>query len=188
MVFLDHRCIAGRSCNAISYFKNVTGLHYHFNFVLSGSPPDQSYFADFIELNSTRRSIHVGNLSCDDAGGKVQKFLRNDMYQSVKPWIEDLLNAPQGYKILMYTGQLDAFVSSAQTDNFIRSLNWRGAVEFSQAPRKIWRVGKDIAGYAKSHSSFIQLVVRNAGRLVPYDQPKWSFDMINRFTSGKIFG
>jgi carboxypeptidase C (cathepsin A) len=29
--------------------------------------------------------------------------------------------------------------------------------------------------------------VRNAGHMVPYDQPKWSFDLINRFTSGKPF-
>lgn len=117
----------------------------------------------------------------------MEKFLRNDMYQSVKPWIEDLLDAPEGYKILMYSGQLDIIVASTLTDNFIRTLRWNGANAFSKTQRNIWRVGKDIAGYAKSYGNFTQVIVRNAGHMVPYDQPKWSFDMINRFTAGKLF-
>ena len=48
-------------------------------------------------------------------------------------------------------------------------------------------VGTSLAGYSKTSGNFTQLLVRNAGHMVPYDQPKWSFDLINRFTSGKPF-
>jgi len=171
-----------------SYFKNVTGLDFYFNFLMTSSPPDQNYYTNFLQLDSTRRSIHVGTLNFSDLGGKVEKYLRNDMYQSVKPWIEDLLDAPQNYRILMYSGQLDIIVASTLTDNFISTLKWSGADAFSKAERKLWKVGADLAGYAKSYKNFAQVIVRNAGHMVPYDQPKWSFDMINRFTAGKPFG
>jgi vitellogenic carboxypeptidase-like protein len=171
----------------VSYFKNVTGLDFYFNFLLTASPEDQNYYSSFVQLPSTRRSIHVGNVSYNDLGGNVEKYLRNDMYQSVKPWIQELLDAPEQYQILMYSGQLDIIVASTLTDSFIRSMKWNGSDSFQQQPRKIWRVGKDIAGYAKNYGSFTQVIVRNAGHMVPYDQPKWAFDMINRFTAGKPF-
>ena len=49
------------------------------------------------------------------------------------------------------------------------------------------RVGKELAGYSKKVGNLVQVLVRNAGHMVPYDQPRWAFDMINRFTSGKDF-
>ena len=48
-------------------------------------------------------------------------------------------------------------------------------------------IGDDLAGYVKEVGDFTQVLVRNAGHMVPYDQPKWSFDLINRWTSGKKF-
>ena len=36
--------------------------------------------------------------------------------------------------------------------------------------------------------NFRQVMVRNAGHILPYDQPKWAFDMIQRFVAGKSFG
>lgn len=48
-------------------------------------------------------------------------------------------------------------------------------------------VSNRLAGYVKTVKNFTQVLVRNAGHMVPYDQPKWAFDMITRFTSGKKF-
>lgn len=51
----------------------------------------------------------------------------------------------------------------------------------------IRHVGNDLAGYSKQVGNFTQVLVRNAGHMVPYDQPKWAFDLITRFTKGKPF-
>ena len=48
-------------------------------------------------------------------------------------------------------------------------------------------VGGELAGYAKEVGNFTQVLIRNAGHMVPYDQPKFAFDLINRFTRGKKF-
>ena len=44
-----------------------------------------------------------------------------------------------------------------------------------------------LAGYSKAVQNFTHVLVRNAGHMVPYDQPKWAFDMISRWVRGKDF-
>ena len=48
-------------------------------------------------------------------------------------------------------------------------------------------VGDQLAGYSKTVKNFTQVLVRNAGHMVPYNQPKWAFDLIQRWTSNKKF-
>ena len=64
-----------------------------------------------------------------------------------------------------------------------------GAVRpsWQEARRSKWHVGDELAGYAKSVGNLTVALVRNAGHMVPHDQPLWAFDLINRFTSGKPF-
>ena len=56
-----------------------------------------------------------------------------------------------------------------------------------QAPRNRWCVGEDIAGYYKSAGLLTEVLVRNAGHMVPADQPRWAYDLITRFAKGKAF-
>jgi vitellogenic carboxypeptidase-like protein len=88
---------------------------------------------------------------------------------------------------LIYNGQLDVIIAWPLTENFITSMKWSGAKNYTKTDRQQWHVGSDLAGYVKQIGDFTQVLVRNAGHMVPYDQPKWAFDLINRFTSGKKF-
>ncbi len=49
------------------------------------------------------------------------------------------------------------------------------------------RVDGELAGYVKEVDNLTQVLVRNAGHMVPYDQSKWAMDLINRFVKGKAF-
>ena len=91
-------------------------------------------------------------------------------------------------KVLIYNGQLDVIIPYAATDNFVNHLQWRGAEEYSTSARRIWKVRGEVAGYARQVRNFRQVMVRNAGHILPYDQPVWAFDMIMRFVEGKSFG
>ena len=53
--------------------------------------------------------------------------------------------------------------------------------------RTKWYVAEELAGYAKHVGNLTVVLVRNAGHMVPHDQPLWALDLINRFTSGKPF-
>ncbi len=68
--------------------------------------------------------------------------------------------------------------------------DWKYSKEFASAKRSIWKVAnndKEIAGYAKNYANFTQVVLRNSGHIVPFDQPRAALDMINRFINSLAF-
>ena len=91
------------------------------------------------------------------------------------------------FRVMIYNGQLDVIIAWPLTESFITTLNWSANHNYTGTIRSQWHVGDDLAGYVKQVGDFTQVLVRNAGHMVPYDQPKWSFDLINRWTSGKKF-
>ena len=90
-------------------------------------------------------------------------------------------------QVLIYNGQLDVIIPYAQTENFLNALEWSGKYIYAMAPREIWKVQDDVAGYVRKAKNLTQVMVRNAGHILPYDQPKWAFDMIQRFVQDKDF-
>ncbi|XP_061722240.1 venom serine carboxypeptidase-like [Cydia pomonella] len=164
-----------------SYFKNYTGFDNYYNF-LKTSEVDITIFAKLLQDDKARESIHVGNLPFH-SGKEVQLHLALDILKSVAPYVKTLLSH---YRILIYNGQLDIIVAYPLTEKFLQNLDFSSAEEYKTAPRKIWRVGDEVAGYRKRAGNLTELLVRNAGHMVPHDQPKWAFDMITRFIQGKM--
>ena len=174
----------GDKINGPSYFTNVTGSTYYFNFLQMSSPPDFELYPKYLDGGEVRAAIHVGDRPFNN-GSVVEDFLLEDIMQSAKPDVEAILDA--GYKVLLYGGQLDIIVAYPLTVNFVSSLEWKRAGEFAGAARRPWRVGEEIAGYVQEGGNLQLVMVRGAGHMVPYDRPKWAFDMISRFTGGKPF-
>ncbi|XP_023329196.1 probable serine carboxypeptidase CPVL isoform X2 [Eurytemora carolleeae] len=117
-----------------SLFTNMTGYTNYFNFLRPEQPKDFEYFTAYLEQESTRKGIHVGNLSFSDEALVVEKHLLQDMMQSVKPALEELLDS--GYKVLIYNGQLDIIVATSLTVNMVNNLDWKGKEDFQKAERK----------------------------------------------------
>ena len=64
---------------------------------MSKEPKDFDYFHKWLLKPESRKAIHVGNRTFDGASIRVYEDLYDDMFKSVKPWIEDLLDAD--YKV-----------------------------------------------------------------------------------------
>lgn len=75
------------------------------------------------------------------------------------------------------------------TLNFINSIPWDGANALFGVERIIWRNKKthEPAGYVRQVQNFTEILVRNAGHLLIYDQPENAYDMIDRFINDKPF-
>lgn len=106
-----------------------------------------------------------------------------DVMQSVGPWIKNLLSE---YRILFYNGQLDIIVAYPLTVNFLEHLQFDSAQQYKSARRSIWRVGTDVAGYVKKAGNLTEVLVRNAGHMVPSDQPVWALELITSFTRNRF--
>ncbi|XP_050304830.1 venom serine carboxypeptidase-like [Anthonomus grandis grandis] len=161
--------------NSETLFKKYTGFSTYFNYLFN-SESDESY-ATFLETPAVRKGIHVGNLTQDS--DQVKDNLRLDVVKSIAPWVVELLNQ---YRVLFYNGQLDIIVAYPTTVNFIKNLNFSAAEEYKTAPRIKWRIdGNIIAGYSKTAGNLTEVLVRNAGHMVPTDQPEWAYDLVYKF-------
>ncbi|VVC91931.1 unnamed protein product [Leptidea sinapis] len=165
-----------------SYFRDFTGFNTYYNFLFDKDNTDMSILIDLLNNDKVRSSVHVGRLPFN-SGKDVQINLAEDILQSVAPYISTLLNF---YRMLFYNGQLDIIVAYPLTENFLRNLNFSSNYEYKLALRKIWRVEGEIAGYYKKAGNLTEVLVRNAGHMVPHDQPKWAMDLMTMFIENKL--
>jgi vitellogenic carboxypeptidase-like protein len=170
-----------------SLFKNLTGFTTYFNYLHSSDDgADDKAMAEFLKRPDVRKAIHVGKNTFHglDEPNKVEEYLKNDVMKSVTNYLSELLHA---YKVVIYNGQLDIIVAYPLTENMLHKLNFDHAADYKKAPRYIWKVDGEVAGYVKEAGNLVDVLVRNAGHMVPHDQPKWAFDLLSRLFSKKSF-
>jgi vitellogenic carboxypeptidase-like protein len=98
--------------------------------------------------------------------------------------------ADANYSVLIYNGQLDIIIAVPLTMEWVDQLIWRGTEELRQAPRNIWKVADsdpEVAGYVKTanNNRFFLAMIRNAGHMVPYDQPRAALNLLERFLAAQ---
>ncbi|KAJ8710981.1 hypothetical protein PYW07_008223 [Mythimna separata] len=166
-----------------SIFTNLTGFNFYFNYLHTKDYTQYEDFGPMLQKTAVRKMIHVGNLPFHN-GTEVEKHLKQDVMKSVAPWISELLDH---YYVVIYNGQLDIIVAYPLTVNYLKNLNFTGAEDYKTAKRYVWKVDGEVAGYVKQAGKLVEILVRNAGHMVPGDQPKWALDLITRFTHEKTF-
>lgn len=173
--------------NKSTIFHTLTNFTNYFNYLVPVADNSSDVLMQHLFNNTSfRKAVHLGNATfhSDD---KVETFLKNDVMSSVKVWIEILVNSTYpAYRVLFYNGQLDIIVAYPLTINFLKTLDWNGKEEYKTAKRSIWYHENDIAGFVKKVNNIYEVLVRNAGHMVPSDQPEWALDLITKFTHGLI--
>lgn len=171
--------------NHTSLFKNITGFDNYFNYLVSNDTNTELiYMGSYIQRTDVRAALHVGNTSFSGENPEVEINLAEDVMQSVAPWVSELLS---NYRVLIYNGQLDIIVAYPLTVNYLKNLQFSGADVYKTAPRYQWWVNGELAGYVKHAGNLTEVLVRNAGHMVPGDQPQWALDLITRFTYRKSY-
>lgn len=135
----------------------------------------------FLKDPRIKKALHVGDKNFDSSG--VEEHMQIDIMQSVAPWISTLLDH---YRVLFYNGQLDVIIGYPLTENFLKNLKFKGDKEYKTANRQTWYVSNNLAGYVKKAGNLTEVMVRNAGHLVPEDQPEWSYDLISKFVENRL--
>jgi carboxypeptidase C (cathepsin A) len=93
-----------------------------------------------------------------------------------------------GARVLIYAGEFDFICNWLGNHAWTEALVWPGQTAFNAAANKTWTVGGDYAGTFQAAQNLTFLKVRNAGHMVPHDQPKNSLDMLNRHIQSRPFG
>lgn len=89
-------------------------------------------------------------------------------------------------------GQFDAQDGVAGTNAWIKRLRWHHTDEFERQEGQLWYVQPSdgataaAAGWRRSVSTLTQVVVRNAGHMVPRDQPQAALVMMQAWVESVL--
>lgn len=162
-------------------FHNMTGLNDYDNFLNTNAPESFDWYGPFCNQPEVQTALHTGKVQFPNNPGTCEKHLLADFMVSFQAEIALLMD---NYPVLIYSGQTDVIIGPALTEAFLPLVPWKGQAALNAADRSVWRVKDDdveVAGYAIQVENFSYVIIRNAGHIAPYDQPRACRDMIERF-------
>ncbi|GMF28019.1 unnamed protein product [Phytophthora fragariaefolia] len=109
-------------------------------------------------------------------------------YLSMDKSLSNLLDA--GIRVLLYAGDADILCNVYATEATAKKLNWSGAPGFNAVLERPYLVPLETTkniGTVQSYSQLTFVKVRNAGHMVPADQPEVALDMITKFIRNQTF-
>lgn len=146
---------------------------------------DFSYMDQYLQLNTTKQMLNVPlNATFRDCGSKAYDAMNLDEMVPVIDLLPYLFN---NTKVMFYNGQDDLICNASGTELYLSILKWYGLNGYLKAPKQVWSVNGEVAGYARTFDNLTQVVVLKAGHMVPMDQPVNSLDMAKRFITNQGF-
>lgn len=80
-------------------------------------------------------------------------------------------------------GQFDVQDGVLSTNAWVSRLSWPRAAEFERQAGEVWLVDGQAAGWRRRVGQLTQVVLRNAGHMVPRDQPRAALHMVQAWVA-----
>lgn len=149
-------------------------------------PPDLEYVTPYLRRREVTDALHVkparntGWTECN--GGVGSAFTA----QNSKPSIELLPGIIEEVPILLFSGAEDLICNHIGTEDLLANMEWNGAKGFevtpgNWAPRRDWTFEGEAAGFWQEARNLTYVLFYNASHMVPFDYPRRSRDMLDRF-------
>lgn len=149
-------------------------------------PADLEYVKPYLRRSDVLDALHVdkdkntGWVECND---KVSSAFSAKVSRPSVKLLPDLL---EQIPIVLFSGDKDLICNHIGTENLINNLEWNGAVgmELSPgvtAPRRDWEFEGEPAGQYQTARNLTYLRFYNSSHMVPFDYPRRSRDMLDRF-------
>ena len=132
-------------------------------------------------LSNNKQSLGVPSwVTYIDDNQQMYQDFSADLAQSYKRNLERLLE--RNLRVLLYNGQNDFIVNTPGVLAVVNSLQWTELPDWQKQEKKIWKeyAGK-VLGWYKHHRNLIFCLVRNAGHLLPADQPASAYYMLDKY-------
>ncbi|KAJ7144487.1 serine carboxypeptidase [Mycena epipterygia] len=106
-----------------------------------------------------------------------------DVVKGATDYVAALLE--HGVRVLVYVGTYDFGCNWIGNEAWTLALEWSGHTEFVAQPLREWTVGGERAGRTRGDKGLTFATVDAAGHMAPYDKPKESLEMVNRWIAGQ---
>ncbi|TFK48035.1 alpha/beta-hydrolase [Heliocybe sulcata] len=87
--------------------------------------------------------------------------------------------------VLMYVGTYDWICNWLGNERWVGALEWSGRGQWEENEERGWMVDGKEAGKTRSAGKLTWATIYGAGHMAPYDKPKESLEMVNRWLAGE---
>jgi carboxypeptidase D len=150
-------------------------------------PPDLANITPYLRRQDVRQALNInpaktaGWTECNSAVS--QTFLATHSIPGVK-LLPALLESD--VNVLLFSGDQDLICNHLGTETLIHNMKWKGATGFETdpgvwAPRHDWTFEGEPAGIYQYARNLTYVLFYNSSHMVPFDQPRQTRDMLDRF-------
>ncbi|KAK9078519.1 hypothetical protein SSX86_002576 [Deinandra increscens subsp. villosa] len=146
---------------------------------------DMSGTEKFLSSASVKKALGVPqDIDFVSCSGTVYRAMMEDIMRNLEVGLPELLE--DGIKMLVYAGEYDLICNWLGNYRWVEAMKWSGQLEFKASSVTKFEVDGKEAGLLKKHGPLTFLKVRDAGHMVPMDQPKASLQMLKMWIDGKL--
>ncbi|KAI6089929.1 alpha/beta-hydrolase [Hypoxylon rubiginosum] len=149
-------------------------------------PPDLKSVVPYLRKKEVVDALHInsnkvtGWTECN--GGVGNAFSARNS----KPSVEFLPDLLKEINILLFSGAEDLICNHLGTEAFISNMQWNGGKGFelspgNWAPRRDWTFEGESAGFWQEARNLTYVLFYNSSHMVPFDYPRRTRDMLDRF-------
>lgn len=148
-------------------------------------PPDLKQMQPYLWKAEVTKALHVnaqrntGWQECNRGVGAAFNVKKS------KPAVELLPDIMAEVPTLLFSGAEDLICNHMGTETLINNLEWNGGKGFETngdyAPRRNWTFEGEDAGFWQEARNLTYVLFNDASHMVPFDWPRRSRDMLDRF-------
>ncbi|KAF2184469.1 pheromone-processing carboxypeptidase KEX1 [Zopfia rhizophila CBS 207.26] len=149
-------------------------------------PPDLAQVTPYLHRQDVIQALHInpdkktGWTECN--GAVSASFRARNSAPSIKLLPDLLAEIP----IVLFSGDQDYICNHLGTESMIDNMNWNGGKGFQLtpgvwAPRRDWSFEGEPAGTYQEARNLTYVVFYNSSHMVPFDYPRRTRDMLDRF-------
>ncbi|KAF2266717.1 pheromone-processing carboxypeptidase kex1 [Lojkania enalia] len=149
-------------------------------------PPDLETVTPYLHRQDVIKALHINpdkKTGWTECNGAVSAHFRA---QNSEPSIKFLPDLLAEIPIILFSGDRDLICNHMGTESLIDSMTWNGAKGFETspgvwAPRRDWTFEGEPAGTYQEARNLTYVVFYNSSHMVPFDYPRRTRDMLDRF-------
>jgi carboxypeptidase D len=149
-------------------------------------PPDLVQMTPYLRKPEVKAALHVNSEKRSgwvECSGNV-----GDAFRARKsvPSIQMLPAILETVPIVLFSGAKDMICNHLGTEQLIHNMEWNGGKGFelnpgTWAPRRDWTFEGEPAGYYQEARNLTYVLFYNSSHMVPFDYPRRTRDMLDRF-------
>ncbi|KAL4814016.1 pheromone-processing carboxypeptidase kex1 [Aspergillus spinulosporus] len=155
-------------------------------------PPDLVDVKPYLHNYEVIQALNISpekETGWDECDGNVGAAFRPQKSEPSVKLLPGLLES--GIEILLFSGDKDLICNHVGTEQLISNMKWAGGTGFETspgvwAPRHDWTFEDEPAGYYQYARNLTYVLLYNASHMAPFDLPRRTRDMVDRFMNVDI--